>query len=395
MQHNPPTAAPAAASGPTSPARAPRRLPDELVLMVAEWCSGLRYGRDATLATLCRLAKRFKAAVERVLYSSVVLVGGPLYARSTLNTLVHFPRYRQLVKRVNLSIRCASIADLAPEVISVLCSMPNVEEVRVADQAASPTLPLLLVHPTCRLRIYSAPVWTTADARFSRSHPRAFAFLEHMATDDSSALLAAAACPALSSLHIACGTDFSPARWARYSAALGNRLTSLSLHLEDESLGQVGDLSTLRRLEHLRLRMTVSGGRARLDRDGPAIMALMQSLPRSPSLVRLELNVDVTMSDGSRDPLVAFPIPASYSDILFAIPPQIRHLTLVTDAIPATIFATYLLSPLRPPALRTLRLGDDLGYGLSVILDDAECPHGALAGELERAGIEVTTPVYW
>lgn len=110
MQPYPSSASPAASSDPAPAARAAPscRLPDALVLMVAEQC--VQWWKRKTLASLCRLAKRFKAPAERLLYSHVFLElrapNAQPEARSVLYALVHFPRYRPLVKCVYLAIEC-------------------------------------------------------------------------------------------------------------------------------------------------------------------------------------------------------------------------------------------------------------------------------------------------
>lgn len=81
------------------------------------------------------------------------------------------------------------------------------------------------------------------------------------------------------------------------------------------------------------------------------------------------------------------------TDVLDALPSRLEHLSLVTDCIHAGDPAAWLLGASHPSALRTLRIGGAVGYGLGGILRDdaAKGPYGALAGTLERAGVGVTT----
>ncbi|GAA5930651.1 hypothetical protein JCM3775_003833 [Rhodotorula graminis] len=127
----------------------------------------------------------------------------------------------------------------------------------------------------------------------------------------------------------------------------------------------------------------------------PALSSLLVSgghgLPAFALFTAPLAGVRVDESDSTAGAEASFELPASSNDILLALPPHLRHLSLVTNAIRPVDLATYLIGPLRPIGLRILSLGHALGSGFRAILDDADGVHGALAGELERAGIEVTT----
>ena len=98
-------------------------------------------------------------------------------------------------------------------------------------------------------------------------------------------------------------------------------------------------------------------------------------------------------------------IPSFTARILDALPPHLEHLSLTTSFLRPADVAAFLLGARRPTALRTLRIGDEVGRGLGAILrgeagdgdgsgsapSGEEEGFGALAGVLERAGVEVTT----
>ncbi|GAA5940170.1 hypothetical protein JCM3775_007283 [Rhodotorula graminis] len=115
---------------------------------------------------------------------------------------------------------------------------------------------------------------------------------------------------------------------------------------------------------------------------------------------------DISHSDGGwilADPSI---IPSFTAAILHALPPRLEHLSLTTSFLCPADVAAYLLGRWGPAALKTLRISDEVGRGLGPILrgeidvdgygevlpssEDVE-RFGALAGVLERAGVEVTT----
>ncbi|KPV73502.1 uncharacterized protein RHOBADRAFT_45465 [Rhodotorula graminis WP1] len=396
MQANPSTTALAAASDPALPARAPRRLPDELIVMVVEQTRDWDYESNAAL---CRLAKRFQAPAERILYEHVGLDNAPSERErdivSALHTLVHYPRFRPYVKSVLLSINGATIADVAPEVLNVLCHLPNVEHVKISVASTCPSaLPLLLLQPTCRLRSFETRYWSATMLQWVRDYPHAFAILEELSSEDASALVAAQACPAVKRLAISM-VDHEDARWwASAAASVEDRLTSLTLAVESHDLLHfVRDFSGFRRLEELVLYLVYHPHPEQVASAIEVIVEVLRSLPRSSGVTSLELSVtvDVERPTGAS----SSSLPVEVTDILLSLPPKLHTLILNTNAIRPVDLATYLLSSLRPPALRTLRVGGELGTGLRALIDDADGVHGALAGELERAGIEVEVRGWW
>ena len=82
-------------------------------------------------------------------------------------------------------------------------------------------------------------------------------------------------------------------------------------------------------------------------------------------------------------------IPPSTNDILLAVPPQIRRLSLLTPCLRTDDVARYLLGISRPPNLELLQAGDRLGRSLRKMLGGGAGPFRGLAGALARAGIKV------
>ena len=232
------------------------------------------------------------------------------------------------------------------------------------------------------------PRGTPAESQYLRDYPSAFATVKRLYSEKSSTLLFASALPALKNLEIVLEVESARAAWVEAKATLGSQLTSLTLYVSPTEVNLFRNLSAFVRLDHLCLDIEHDRDQA-LAPTIKAIVKSLRSLSRSPGITSLYIRVD-----GPR----ALGLPAEANDILYAFPPQLRTLGLSTSAIRSEEFATCLLSALRPPAMRVLYLADALGDGLADILDDPDGPHGALAGELERAGIEVTTQArsdYW
>ncbi|BGP42335.1 hypothetical protein JCM10449v2_006340 [Rhodotorula kratochvilovae] len=95
----------------------------------------------------------------------------------------------------------------------------------------------------------------------------------------------------------------------------------------------------------------------------------------------------------SLDPVPAAPseVPPSSRNILAAIPSQIQHLSLVTSFFRPNDVAAFLSGSPRPPRLRTLRIGDEVGRGLHALMGEQGGPFEGLASALEEAGVELTT----
>ncbi|GAA5910105.1 hypothetical protein JCM8208_000957 [Rhodotorula glutinis] len=363
------------------------RIPDELVLMVIKWCDSLVDKRGKTLAALCLLAKRFTAAAERFLYSDVVLET-PLEAGTALSALGQHPRLRKFVMTVDLYLDHDSLGDLKDGIVHVLCGMPNVQHLVAGP--AEPATRLLLAHPDCRLRSVNWHPWDDDHARLLVDRPAAFTRLEHadVKFEDGFSVGPPPVLPSMRSLSVSGGHGL-PA-FGLFTAPLVGQLTYLTIVVWSHPL-ESANLSAWTRLERLEIYSWISYHRGQLERSIPSVVAILQSVPRTSVLATFDLHLVADEKGGVSGAETPFALPAASNDLLLALPPCVRHLSLFTNAIRPLDLATYLIGPLRPSSLRTLRLGHALGRGFRTILDDADGPHGALAGELERAGIEITT----
>ena len=345
--------------------------------MVIQRCNDLLGKRDGTLAALCRVSKQLKPAAERALYSDLAL-GNDLGASSPVSALFRAPRLRHFVESVYLHDEDDTLDDFAAEVIHVLCSMSNIKRL-VVDSEHHPAARLILAHPDCRLRSLALDYWNVKSARILAQFPSAFAALEHLEVgfDDDFAEAPPPVLSSLTSVTVRRGHDLEP--FQPFTAPLVGQLAELSLEIWETECELV-DLSAWIALERIGIDFRMPLIAEELELAVAGIIATLKSVPRSPGLVSF------TFRAFTEDGILA---PAH--DILLALPHHSRHLALVTNAIRSADLATFLLSTLRPPSLRTLRLGGRLARDFRTLLDDTEGPHGALAGELERAGIEVTT----
>ncbi|TNY21327.1 hypothetical protein DMC30DRAFT_395293 [Rhodotorula diobovata] len=383
----------------------PRRLPDELVVMIIEWCGHVTLRmRKRTLAALCRLAKRYKAAAERVLYARVWLVaqGGyrgpsaPIYDEpGELDTLVKQPRLRALVKTVEMRIEPGATSDA--RVAAVLRDLPNVEYLIVGMESHY-AAGLLITQSASRLRELSVEGQGRVVDRIVHLHARALSgSLKRLSLDRLGAGFSRPNTEAVSGLKAL--VVFEEANSAGLVAATAaSRDDLVSLRLPFPKLREPYDLTHYRNFAYLELRC-FNVGHAFEERA--ALISTIESTSALPSLSFLKLDghaPDDTSCPGCRrvDAQLgrqARMLPLSKA-IFDAIPSQIRHLSLGGSFLRADILAAYLLGPLRPPRLETLQLSDDIGRAFSEILRDGSegsgGPFGALAGALERVGIEVT-----
>jgi len=171
------------------------------------------------------------------------------------------------------------------------------------------------------------------------------------------------------------------------------------------------DLALFPSLEHLAFYAGVSVRSYTFSLRGivPFVVGSLTSATSHSTLKSFELRGRLFHHDKSDD-CVTFAgpddIPSFTAQILDALPPHLEHLSLTTSFLRPADVAAFLLGARRPTALRTLRIGDEVGRGLGAILrrDDGgdgdgsgsalsgeEEGFGALAGVLERAGVEVTT----
>jgi len=134
LEHDTPTMDLAAATASAAAAAPPRPLPDELILMVVDQCDHLRpdSARTRALAALCRLARRYHAHAQRVLYSRIELVDENvvwLEPGSLVDALVRKASLRRLVRSVGVSYYSTTVLEV-PRVRAALGDLPNVVELR-------------------------------------------------------------------------------------------------------------------------------------------------------------------------------------------------------------------------------------------------------------------------
>ncbi|TNY23789.1 hypothetical protein DMC30DRAFT_280066 [Rhodotorula diobovata] len=382
-----------------------RRLPDELIVEVIEWCDRLADMRTATLASLCRVSKRYQEAAERRLYSGINLQDAVLGSgrsakvrkRSAVGTLMRQARLRPLVKALYVTRDEDAETDLFA---GLLGKLTNVEEVDCQCRAGClQKLSDLLAHGNVRLRAIRVPAWDDNLQAVVRNHPHVFSALERVClTWPTANLTMPALAPSLRALHIS--LDGS----ATFAAALAAscRDTLVHLRIPIPRSGQTHDFAGFRHLQSLVLAVTAELGAIGWGEAAPHLVLTLHSMAALTSLRsfavegRLVITRPLWGPPGEFAPIgsaVTNPaeFPSSSKRILAAIPPQIRHLSLVTSCFLADDVAAYLRSTDRPRELATLRIGDEVGRGVAGILGDSTGPFGSLADTLARAGVDVTT----
>lgn len=385
----------------------PRRLPDELVLMVIESCNGLKGRRAPILAALCRVANRFKAAAERALYSSVALetdADGQIDDRTPVGAILHRPHLRPYVKRVtywqgNADWRNEALYDLVG-------ALPNVDEFAGAMSRDPLTLGLW-EQPEVRMKVLQMQNWDDGVTDMMRANPHAFSTLKRIwivrfGEDDDEPSALPPSVTSVEDFRIDYTADWSMLTDFTAPFRTGLRRLSLSMgsDLEDCNFAEYP------RLEHLELRVKYvsTTDHAASISDLVAAVRSAASLPSFSSFAiqGVLMFADLGRSSESPDSAAGQRLSLSIArrrlleattDLLDALPSRLEHLSLVTDCIHAGDLAAWPLGASRPSALRTLRIGGAVGYGLGGILRDdaAKGPYGALAGTLERAGVGVTT----
>ncbi|KPV73162.1 uncharacterized protein RHOBADRAFT_46268 [Rhodotorula graminis WP1] len=363
----------------------PARVPDELVLMVVDWCDKLGKDRLKTLSALVRLAKRFNNDVERRLYSRVTISDElsmePSSHGAVRYVLVRRPSLRRLVQAVELSSlrRYRSGGAVDGVVAQVLGDLPAVSEI------------------TCH---WDADVLDLFS--LIRDRPAAFATLHSLRAQTAYLLYGMPTFGFRIGLKTLELTDIEGNRQlGALTSSFANILTRLSLSVSASVA--TCDPALYPSLQHLSL----SSDDVELDmvrRATSAVVTFLKAAATSASLLSFEWQCTIAPSDGGvpsdeADPTPAAPFPITNA-ILAAVPRQIRHLSLLTDCFAPADVAAYLGDDAqRPPHLATLRIGGALGRGLGRILggegevggEGGEGSCGALAGVLERAGVEVTT----
>ncbi|GAA5842788.1 hypothetical protein JCM9279_003986 [Rhodotorula babjevae] len=383
----------------------PRRLPDELILMVVDWCDKLLRDRLKTLAALVLPGKRYKDDVERRLYSRVVLEDGQradyTSAGATRDALIRRPSLRHFVRAVELVYVHPRDGYATADVKQVLGDLPAVEELKCKSHTDS-AADYIVSNPLVQIRRFEScdQGWVVDDVL--DYHTAAFASLEILVLDTSGLpegrhdILCGVKNFTVTELYEEDEHDL-----ARFTSPFAATLTRLSLPIT--SALATCEPTVYSSLQHLRL----SDDYIQLDtlrRATSGVVVFLAAATRLASLVSFEWHCMIAPWSASvrSDMLVATsaaPTPIAQA-FLAVVPPQIRHLSLLTDCFAPADIAAYLLDDAqRPSQLATLRIGDELGRGLGRILggevvdevEGAEGPCGALAGVLERAGVEVTT----
>ncbi|BGP42333.1 hypothetical protein JCM10449v2_006338 [Rhodotorula kratochvilovae] len=368
-------------------------LPDELVLMIIDTCDHLEKDREKTLAALCRLAKRYKGAAERLLYSRVELQphgqGQPGVPGTALHTLARRTTLRPYVKSVDLNIERKHAQD------AHVWGPAEHEEIMLHLLSSVITAgDRFLGHGHIHLRGIRAEGYTTILRDLMQRHPAAFAALTRLDLEHLPAPVPPSyACTSVTSFSLNYLT--APDTFATFTSTFSACLTSLRLPLTTRLTDHT--LAGFWNLEQLSL-FRVGLNTEWLEEAIPCVKAFLATAASLPSFISLAIEGTLVVDNSGRGcnpPLWvrATPqdIPRSSKEILNAIPSQIQHLSLVTSFFRAEDVASYLLGPLRPPALRTLRLGGCVGEGFKEFAGTKKAWYAAFEWKMEKAGIELTT----
>ncbi|GAA5842181.1 hypothetical protein JCM9279_002812 [Rhodotorula babjevae] len=343
----------------TRPSRPPVHLPDEIILDIIDWCDHLDgarpiqlpYERNQTLAVVCRLAKRFRANAERVLYSRVAFWSPS--AESALHVLYDRPDLRPHVRAVDFAVLDAGL-DGDERIAHVMRDLPNLDEVniRTLGSAAQAMLFSASERPLRRVRIIDPQ----GDVRpLLRQHARRLAHVKelHIASicGDPGQPLRPIELVELASLSTSLPRPWDT--FATCTAVARAKLVHVTLPLSQE-LGTYR-LDVFPLLKSLHLHDTTGTGYG-LCRP-PSSADLVALLRTSRSLTSFALEGDLSRaSSPTLDP--------PFAHVLAALPPSLKHLALLTcdwggtsRAGPADAAAAYLVGRERAPALRSVRIG--------------------------------------
>ncbi|KPV73592.1 uncharacterized protein RHOBADRAFT_45553 [Rhodotorula graminis WP1] len=345
----------------------PRRVPEDVVFKVIECCDDLAHNRTATLLSLCRLSKRYRPLAESLLYSHVSLCAyNGVRSGTALHTLLWYPRLRASVKSVKLGLDDAALVQ-EPAIALLLGDLHNVDAIET-DYIGMALLKLL---SSPRVRIRRFKTWP---GRASVLSPREKSTRLSLAVDE----------------HL------DPGLFGPLTAPFVHQLVGLRLPLWHDLAGL--NLGACYRLEHLTFAVSPIRGAAPYDsvfQAAVVALGVASSLPFLKSFaVSGTLSVFNPMRSASLDrfePMRPHQVAPTAKTLLYAIPRQIQHISLVTNAFHPADVAVYLMSSYRPAGLRTLRVGDEVGHGLGEIRRDETGPHGGLRAALEAAAVEVTT----
>ncbi|GAA5842233.1 hypothetical protein JCM9279_002826 [Rhodotorula babjevae] len=311
-----------------------------------------------------------------------------------LASLLRYKRLRPLVREVVVQLQTPSTMT---ETVLLLATLPNVEAIFSSSYGTlyGEPLELLLEQGVVRLRRWSLRAWPLI-MRLPAAYPTAFSTFKRLDLVELWSYDAESEAPPPASLEtLTVSSIASTESVAAFIAPLHDTLRRLDLPMS----GGIDphDLSPLVKLEHLSLNPAPHFETANLVRSTPALVDTLRSAASLPSLSTFEIIGTLLWKDpldpswSSARPSKPHQVPPSADLVVDAIPPQVVHLTLDTSALRAEHVAAWLLGPHRPPGLRSLRIGNDVGRGLSAILRSREGPHSALAQVLEEAGVDVTT----
>ncbi|BGP42334.1 hypothetical protein JCM10449v2_006339 [Rhodotorula kratochvilovae] len=375
-------------------------LPDDVILTIIETCRHLERDREKTLAAMCRLSKRYKAAAERALYSRVEVRASSWQAHlvipgTLLDTLVHEAKFRTLVKSVTL--RIAEQHAHHPQLARLVRDLPNLNVISLS-YGLTAAINQLLTQNIAHMQ--------------NPESDEAGLLLQTQSANSSANRLALSAIPlpastippsrtVVTSLSVAHLRD--PDIFATFTSAFCSTLTHLCLPLR-VGLGD-HSLVNLRNLRHLSL----VNERLEVDDFVEAILhveSILASTGSSTTFISIAFEGVLVAEERDSSPptraLYGWPaprllipatasqVPASSRYVLAAIPSQIQHVSLSTSFFVADDVATYVLGTLRPLALNTLRVGGAIGQGFKEFARTRRAWYADFERTMERAGIEVT-----
>ncbi|GAA5900373.1 hypothetical protein JCM8208_005343 [Rhodotorula glutinis] len=395
---------------------APRRLPDELVLLIVDYCAYLEDNRERerTFAALCLLSRRYKQAAERHLYSRLtltreVLVKG-VSAGSATETLARRVELRPHVHAIEYECAYPQDVNEHPSVAALLLLLPSIEEL-VEPNIHSAALAAALRSGHVRIRRVVVAEWEDDVDEFVKVHKQAFSCVRGLRLDYLNNFGLFGFPPALRGITSLVVDSFVENGYllnegaALYPPSLESITLPLVTTWRDADTPTPS--STLAACQHLgHFGVAGQGDVEEYEQAIPPLAFMLHSAPASLLSVSIDATLRVRTTGKAANwelftdqEVLPIRIPSSSTDLLEAIPVQVEHLSLVTNCFRAIDVAVHLVGARRPRALKTLRLGGDVGRVLGWILygDGAAAgPFGALKGQLERDGVVVTTvPSRW
>ncbi|GAA5908467.1 hypothetical protein JCM8208_006205 [Rhodotorula glutinis] len=387
----------------------PPRLPSELILDIIEWCDKLPEQRAATLAALCRLAKPYQADAERALYSDVRLSWGdrsnaqpdpaePVPPGLVLHTLVHNARLRPLVKSLEVALHGAEGSNL--EVTALLGDLPGVETYSTERYPGASSrdqlggLRRVVSNDAVRIRTLDVGTWTSTTAALVRDRPQAFSTLKHLKLERLyDHQWVGISGPSVGIETLSLEVNVGPRAFASLTSPFSKTLLSLRLPVVGTEAAQGVKLRPFVKLERLDLLVPKKERGPAFQDAIPNVVALLLSAASLRHLVSLTIQETVVQPplDYLGPPPESTQLSMSAHHILNAVPFQIQQLTLDAPAFLATDLVDWILSPCRPPALKSLRIGGETSVGLNKLLRRTTGRYSELARKLDESGIEVTT----